>query len=230
VRLGKLLDVFLQSNCPVCGRSTPLVLCVDCDRQISSCKFPNSHPVDPDRNLLEGLPAGLSLPLFSWGIYDGALKRAIAACKYEQHPEIAEVLGAKIGESWLNIAGNKSRKYHVIPIPMYPEKLKTRGFNQAEILARSFCEVTKLPYLPQILQRIKSTKPQIETKNKQERQENLAKAFAVKNSMRLKQSVILLDDIYTSGTTMSEAISTLISANIHVSQAIVLARTKSYKN
>ncbi|MEE3716571.1 ComF family protein [Tumidithrix elongata RA019] len=220
MRLGKLLDVFLQSNCPLCGRSSASIICVDCDRQITACRFQDSQQLPPDRSL--------SVPLFSWGVYDGALKRAIAACKYEHHPEIAEVLGEKIGEAWLKSSNARGTKPTVIPIPMHAEKLKTRGFNQAEILARSFCQVTKLPCMPKLLQRVKSTKPQIETKSKQERLENLAKAFAVPDSVRLKSSVILLDDIYTSGTTIREAIATLATAKIEVNSAIVLARPKLY--
>jgi ComF family protein len=219
--LGKLLDLFFQSNCPLCSRSTDSVLCVDCDRQITACRFDN-----PQQSLSS---QDLGVPLFSWGIYDGSLKRAIATCKYENHPEIAEIVGEKIGETWLKINGNNRIKLPVIPIPMHAEKLKARGFNQAEILARGFCQVTKLPCMPQLLCRVKSTKPQIETKNVQERQENLAQAFAVPKISRFNQSVILFDDIYTSGTTLKEAIATLTSANIKVHSAIVLARPKLHR-
>jgi predicted amidophosphoribosyltransferase len=83
-----------------------------------------------------------------------------------------------------------------------------------------------LPCHPQLLRRVKDTKPQMQTKSKQERQQNLAKAFAVaSNSSAAKlRSVILFDDIYTTGTTIREAIATLANHQIAVRGVIVLAR------
>jgi predicted amidophosphoribosyltransferase len=89
--LGKCLDGFLESKCLLCQRSTPDRICVDCDRQIASCRYPQFH---------QPLSFDLKPMLFSWGVYDGALKRAIAACKYEHHPEIATLLGAKMAQAW----------------------------------------------------------------------------------------------------------------------------------
>jgi ComF family protein len=224
----QFLNIFLKSNCPLCGRSTNEVICIDCDRQISACKSPKFYQLLKE-------PSG-ELNLFGWGIYDSCLKQAIATLKFESksndkktnHPELAQPLGIKIGETWNqdSIAQNLvkySKKLVVVPIPIYAEKLKTRGFNQAELLARSFCDVTKLAIAPHILRRVKNTKPQIDTKSKLERQENLSCAFSIGKVSNQNISVLLFDDIYTSGATVKEAISTLKSANINVIGVIVLA-------
>jgi ComF family protein len=173
--------------------------------------------------------------LFSWGVYDGALKRAIAACKYDHHPEIATLLGARMGETWrrdiavqntFKSLNQSLSKLSVIPIPLHSQRLQERGFNQAEVLARSFCLEVGCRCFPQALNRIKNTKPQMQTKSKQERESNLERAFAVGQVSELSKSVILLDDIYTSGVTIREAIAALKTSGINVHAVVVLAKTK----
>ena len=219
-------DSFWQANCPLCKRPTSSILCKDCDRQINACQSPEFLQSDD--------PISLDIPLYSWGIYDGALKRAIAACKYENHPEIMEAIAVKIADTWKRSPNirlfNQIPKISVIPIPLHENKLKSRGFNQAETLARRFCEITRLQCHPHLLQRVKDTKAQMQTKSKKEREENLSKAFTVKLSPNLRasntQSVILFDDIYTTGATIREAIATLAISHISVRGVIVLARPK----
>jgi ComF family protein len=217
--MQSLLNIFLKPNCPLCGRSTLKVICIDCDRQISDCKSSNFSQY-----------LG-SINLFGWGNYDGSLKQAIATCKFENHPQLAQPLGFKIGETWnqdlkaQNLIKH-SQNVKVVPIPMHPEKLKTRGFNQAELLAQNFCKLTRLAIAPRILNRIKNTRPQIETKSKQERADNLKAAFTIGKIPNQNISVLLFDDIYTSGATVKEAIATLKSANIQVVGVVVLAIPK----
>ncbi len=209
-----------QANCPLCKRPSDRILCKDCDRQIAAYQSPDflqkDYPITPE------------IPLYSWGIYDGALKRAIAACKYENHPEIMEAIAEKIADTWKRSANTKRtnlKKISVIPIPLYASKLKSRGFNQAELMARRFCDLTAIPCKPQLLRREKDTKAQMQTKSKQEREENLSKAFTVPLNQQSKpQDVILFDDIYTTGATIREAIATLAANNIKVKGVIVLAR------
>ena len=213
-----------QANCPLCKRPADRILCKDCDRQISAYQAPEFLQKDD--------PISPEIPLYSWGIYDGALKRAIAACKYDNHPEIMEAIGEKIGDTWQRSSKNNPnlKKVSVIPIPLHAKKLQARGFNQAEILARRFCESTKLVCTPQLLQRVKDTKAQMQTKTVKEREQNLSQAFMVPSNLRGNhRNVILFDDIYTSGATIREAIATLANSNITVRGVIVLARPQ-FKN
>ena len=212
-----------QANCPLCKRPSDRILCKDCDRQIAAYQSPDflqkDYPITPE------------IPLYSWGIYDGALKRAIAACKYENHPEIMEAIAKKIADTWkrsLNIQIPNFKKIAVVPIPLHDNKLKSRGFNQAEIIARRFCDLTAIPCTPQLLQRVKDTKAQMQTKTIQEREQNLSKAFTVPSAQVSQRtnsrSVILFDDIYTTGATIREAIATLATSKMTVRGVIVIAR------
>ena len=213
-------DSLWQANCPLCKRPADGILCKDCDRQITAYQSPEFLQKDD--------PIAPEIPLYSWGIYDGALKRAIAACKYENHPEIMEAIAKKIADTWkrsLNMQIPNFKKIAVVPIPLHDNKLKSRGFNQAEILARKFCDLTAMPCRPQLLQRVKDTKAQMQTKSKQEREQNLSRAFTVPSNRQFNhQDVILFDDIYTTGATIREAIATFTASSIKVRGVIVIAR------
>jgi ComF family protein len=222
-RLANALgDSLWQADCPLCKRPATQILCQDCDRQLLAMRSPSfwqtDHPLTPE------------MPLYSWGIYDGALKRAIAACKYNGHPEIMSALATHMTKSWQEQRKSShirpSSALSLVPIPLHANKLKSRGFNQAEVLAQQFSKLTKIPCHPQLLQRVKDTKAQIQTQSATERKNNLSEAFVVQASSKYLQQreVILVDDIYTSGATMREAITTLSKQNIAVRGAIVIAR------
>ncbi len=220
-----IADSLWQKNCPICNRPADLILCKDCDRQIAAHQSPEF--------LQKDIPISSDIPLYSWGIYDGALKRAIATCKYENHPEIMQAIGIKVADQWQRSASLNinPKNLAIVPIPLHANKLKSRGFNQAEVAARQFSERTGLNCYPQLLQRVKDTKAQMLTKSATERQQNLSQAFVAQVTSKLKQrQVILFDDIYTSGATIREAISALRKAHINVCGVIVIARPQMTKN
>ncbi len=211
--------LFLKPACPLCGRPATEVFCVDCDRQVAACRLPSpimSIPLAPRPGWL-----------FAWGDYGGPLKRAIAACKYKHHPEIARYLGQQMGDAWIEsrLATRLPGNVAIVPIPLHADRLRQRGFNQAAELAKGFGDRARLPCLPQLLQRLKATKPQIETTSRAEREQNLRDAFCAQRASQ--RPVLLLDDIYTTGTTIRAAIAALTSARIPVVGVVILARTRS---
>lgn len=206
------LNLFLQSNCPLCQRPTNQEVCIDCTRQLQRCQLSNKG----DRSTPE-------LAVFAWGMYGGALKRAIAALKYDKQPQLAQPLGHWLGEAWLSSAA--STRLIVVPIPMHVDKQKQRGFNQAQLLAQSFCDLTRLPLQPQGLERVRNTAPLFNISATQ-RTQNLTDAFALGAGFRHhqpNQPVIILDDIYTTGATAYCAAQTLRNAGITVFGVVAIA-------
>jgi ComF family protein len=198
------LDVFLESNCPLCQRSTATIICPTCDRQLQHCQL--SQPQQRD------------IPIVAWGEYGGALKRAIAALKYDNHPELARPLGQWLAQSWLTAQVPIKSAVIVVPIPMHPDKIALRGFNQAELIAESFCEATGLPLKRDGLARTQATEAQFAL-SPQAREQNLAGVFALgKDFLRQRPvgTVLLLDDIYTTGATVRSAAQTLRRSQISV--------------
>ena len=171
-------------------------------------------------------------PLFAWGKYDGDLSRAIATLKYENHPELGILLGKWLGASW--ISGDLIKddiRPIVIPIPLHHHKLKTRGFNQAELIAKGFCQVTKYKLIADGLTRTKATQAMFDLKRDQ-RQANIDKAFQLSERLIKKpprSPILIIDDIYTSGTTVREATRTLTKNKLKVIGAATVSRGKMKK-
>ena len=210
----EILNLFLKSNCPLCDRPTPLEFCEYCQRQLQRCQLKNpSYGWQGE------------LPLFIWGNYGGVLKQAIAALKYENKPELARPLGHWLGESWLKSSiATKQKKLIVVPIPLHSSKLQQRGFNQAELIARSFCEYTGYQQQSLGLERIRATEAQFSLAP-QQREENLANAFIVGKGFANKSAspVLLVDDIYTTGATVRAAAKAFRRRGIKVCGLVAVA-------
>ncbi|MEM9274753.1 MAG: ComF family protein [Cyanobacteria bacterium P01_F01_bin.143] len=166
------------------------------------------------------------LPVFVWGRYEGELKRAIAALKYHNHPEIGILFGTWLARTWQkNNLISSNLKLTIVPIPLHRTKLEKRGFNQAVSIAKGFCHETGDYLRPEVLIRVKATEAMFNL-NPAQRKKNLNNAFAIgKNWQKLSKPtpILLLDDIYTTGATLKEAAQILRQQNIHVLGAVVMA-------
>lgn len=211
--LKSLLSLFLQSSCPLCQRPAEPEICQDCSRQLQSQQLKNPAQFWRDE-----------FPLFVWGNYEGKLKQALAALKYDRHAELGEIFGRWIGQTWLE-SSLVQQKLTLIPIPLHAQKLKERGFNQAELIARGFSQVTGYPIQPHALIRFKETKAMYRLKPR-ERAENLKNAFKIGIITNLTSKILLIDDIYTTGTTAKEAANCLRSHQIPVIGIATLASSR----
>ncbi|WP_036482825.1 ComF family protein [Myxosarcina sp. GI1] len=205
----ELLSVFLETKCPLCDRTSAETICIYCERKLESCRLAKHCWWQGD------------LPLFAWGRYDGQLKRAIATMKYDSHPEIGMVLGNCLGKTWRETA-LKPEKMAVIPIPLHPDKQRSRGFNQAEIIAKGFCQQTGDLLQTKVLLRQHNTEAMFGL-NPLERKQNITNAFCL-GKQTPKYPLLLLDDIYTSGATAIEATKILTSFGFRVGGVAVVAR------
>jgi predicted amidophosphoribosyltransferase len=129
--LDRALSLFLKPNCPLCDRAAKAVFCEYCQRQIYECQL-----TQPAR-YWHG-----DLPLFAWGKYEGAVKRSIAKLKYDDRRSIANFYGQCLAQQWQKFAPPIPHQLIAMPVPLHPDKLASRGFNQAELIARKFCQLT----------------------------------------------------------------------------------------
>ena len=229
-------NLFLTQGCPVCDRPTAQTFCPDCERQIYAHSQPDKLGEHRDA---EG---NCVLPVSALGRYRGPLKRAILAMKYGDRPEVAGPLGAALARQWLshqkptspNTHPKNSGGLYAVPIPLHADRQKSRGFNQAELIAQTFCQVSRLPLLAHGLVRVHATKPQHEL-GLLDRQQNLEQVFQVGQSLhqiahRLSHrgaknpTVLLVDDIYTTGATVQSAVDTLKKSRIAVVGIATVAR------
>ena len=219
--LKPVLDLWFKPNCPLCDRPAQDVLCDYCQRRLYQC-----HLNQPDRFWDREMPS-----LFVWGAYQGTLKRAIAQMKLagdKNCPELAKILGQWLAQAWLKSPVSHGKKLIVVPIPSDPQRLKERGFNQAELLAKSFCELTGYSLQPQGLTRHRQTQALYSLSRKQRIQE-LSQSMSLGPTFRRhrpQNPILLLDDIYTTGTTCREAQRVLQKHKISVYGIAAIASTK----
>lgn len=215
------MDWWILLPCPLCQRPAKAVFCPDCQRRLQAERL-DSWPVTTS-----------PWPLYAWGIHRGALRRAIYCLKYEGQRRIGAVLGEWLGSRWLESRQKRSgsqgshdllsrHDYTVVPIPLHAERLRQRGYNQAALISQAFCERTGLRHLPDALVRVRATAAQHEL-NPLQRQQNLAGAFALKRAPATP--VLLVDDIYTTGSTVQAAQQVLVAAGIPVAGVVVVAQT-----
>jgi ComF family protein len=114
---------------------------------------------------------------------------------------------------------------HIVPVPLHPARLRGREFNQSLLLADQLSRQLKKPVSASHLIRAHATDPQT-TLTRQERLRNLRQAFSVKQPDSLAgRRILLVDDVFTTGTTLNECAKVLLKAGIQSVFALTLART-----
>jgi ComF family protein len=152
--------------------------------------------------------------------------------KYEDFPgvkyPISRIVAAYLQKSDFLDVSSKQAKPEIIPIPLHFLKKISRGFNQAEDIAIILSASTGWPINNRLLQRIKNTEPQAQIGQRSERLANLTGSFRVNPRFRkdvIGKTFIVVDDVFTSGATMSEAVKTLRSAGAKKAVGFVFAKS-----
>lgn len=141
-------------------------------------------------------------------VYGGPAREILHAFKFKGRMALAGPLTG-LAEERLTGFFEESKGYVVIPVPLSPWRLFTRGYNQSYLLARHFAEKAGLEIADGALVRVKHTQPQFGLGRK-ERGENVKGAFAVSERGSIKgRNVLLFDDIFTTGATARECARTL---------------------
>lgn len=209
-----ILDILFPKFCINCGREEEYI-CQDC---LSLIDINNSLTILKSK-YLNGL--------YFAAAYDHFLiKKAISQFKYDPFiKELSKPLASLI-IAHLNILG-KTKEFSdfvLIPVPLYKKKLKQRGFNQAEEIAKEISKALGLPLFNDVLIKIKQTPAQVELK-KEEREKNIrGTLFCQKPELIQDKKILLVDDVFTTGATLEEGSRVLKSANAKEVWGIVVAR------
>jgi ComF family protein len=156
--------------------------------------------------------------------YDGSSRAQVLALKYYDKTQLAPVFGA-----WLARAGREyqGRVHAILPVPLHYWRLLARRYNQAALLAHALAQETQLPVWPDALMRIRATAAQAGLTRKG-REDNVRGAFKVPapKRQRLKgASVLLVDDVMTTGATLNACSRALHDAGVRDVYVLTLART-----
>lgn len=155
-------------------------------------------------------------------------KKLIYQFKYAPYiKDLAQTLAGILAEHLFITGKNKEEIWKnsvLMPIPLDIKKLKSRGYNQSEELAKELSKIINVPVVLNNLVKTKYTKPQMEL-SKEERQKNLQGAFALKNPSEVEGlKIFLVDDVYTTGSTMEECANVLRTFKAKMVWGLALAR------
>ena len=226
-----LLDILFPKFCIGCGKEGTY-LCEDCfylieilERQYCPfCQVPKivldgkTCPLCRKSKKLTGLFCATSYENF-------LIKKIICEYKYSLIKELAIPLSLLIIIHFYNLGKLKNfSDFILIPVPLHKKKLKNRGFNQAEEIAKELSKFLNISLLSNGLLKIRETKSQTELQ-KEDREKNVKGAFVcTKKSLVAGRKILLVDDIFTTGATMEECARVLKEAGAKEVWGVVVAR------
>jgi ComF family protein len=218
--LKRSLDILYPRRCPLCG--TVLVkgeetVCGNCRKKVCliqepfclKCGKPLNDPreeycLDCRRHRHWYEEGRAAFP------YTGEIRESILKMKQQNQRTYAEFFGEAMSRKFLSCEKRWQIDF-AAPIPLHPKKRRYRGFNQAELLLNRVSELTGVPVVKDLLKKTEETVEQKELDRKS-RQKNLKKAFKISPyDVQLKR-ILLVDDIYTTGSTMDAAAAVLKEA------------------
>lgn len=223
--LKTLLSIVYPARCAVCDRVMPVGqkgICRECEEEIEypegalCCKC--GKPVEEEMEYCRDC-SGKAVSFQSGRaafLYNGAMRGSVSRFKYQGRAEYAAFYAEMIWNrerEW--IRGRKADL--LVPVPVHPKRSHKRGYNQAALVARFLGKLTGIPVSEDFLLRIKNTLPQKELSD-HERRLNLQQAFTVSDREQelypWAKCVIIIDDIYTTGSTIEACAQVLKGAGI----------------
>lgn len=202
--LDHLLNLIYPERCTACGGKGSL-FCLVCQGRLQP------YPAEPP-------PADLDAVVVAW-IYSDQLRRAIHALKYARRRRVALALADALATTIPAPPADA-----LIPVPLHATRLAERGFNQAELLARQLGARWNLPICHEGLYRERDTGHQAHL-GRQARQGNVAGAFLWRGPGHPPRRPLLVDDVLTTGATLSACAEALRGAGSLEVRAVALARS-----
>jgi ComF family protein len=231
---ASLLEFFLPRMCLFCGvavgETVPVAVCPECEAQIEwvasplcTCcgvGFASRDGADRVCGACQTDPPPFARARAAT-LYDGPVAQAITRFKFSRQLAFLPVM-----HHWLQrplCLELVAAADLLAPVPLHPKRIKNRGFNQSLLLAQTF---PGAPVAREMVIRTRHTAPQVGL-NPKERQDNVKGAFAVTDPARVKdKSVLLIDDLFTTGATVKECARVLRRAGARRVEVLTVARVK----
>jgi len=223
--LYKGIEIIYPSTCPICTQildkkmDEKVYICEKCRKKLFYIESPRclkcGKPVDNAETEF-CYDCSRVKHLYTQGVgvwaYTDEIKNSIYQFKYHNKREYGEFYGLELRNQYESIIRNWDADV-LIPVPLHKSKLRKRGYNQAEIIAKSIGKLMDIPVDSQLVIREKKTLAQKELNDK-ERLKNLENAFNIVEKVVKYKNVIIVDDIYTTGTTIDACAQILMKSGV----------------
>lgn len=210
-----ILDLFFPKKCLACGRADTY-LCQPCFDKIEIVPR-----IEQKQGYLDKIISAVDYR-------NPIIQELIKKFKYNYIKELAKPLSQLLIKSLKCTTSNVVHETFVIPVPLYKTRERSRGFNQAELLAKELADYFNLPLETNILKRIAPTEPQADIRDEEKRKKNIQGVFAINPKSAdwqiRRKNIILIDDVATTSATLSEAAKILKFNGVNMVWGLVVAR------
>jgi ComF family protein len=222
---NKFIDLLFPTACAACGKLGAMI-CSQCQAKFQEighqgclrCGHPHERIVVVCGScIIEDFNLNQARACFK---YSEPLETVIKRYKYDGLYALAGPLGGLMARMWPQWAQPPDI---IVPIPLHGRRLRSRGFNQAQLLAHQLGPAVNIEVNDRVLKRRRSTKPQVGLSPNQ-RKKNVRRAFTAEPDAVKGLRILLIDDVFTTGSTMISAAGTLLEAGAKTVSAYCLAR------
>ena len=191
-------------------------LCLACERDLpilqNYCKR-CAEPLPEGQKICGSCLGDLSMQIETTALfnYSSPIDQLIINLKFRNNLIGARILGELLGNHLHDQYQNKSKPEIIIPVPLYSARLRERGYNQASLIARPLAMGSGIPYSSRVLMRTRETRSQVGL-SIEERRENVHAAFVAQWTEVVGQSILVVDDVATSGATLDACAEAILNA------------------
>ena len=160
----------------------------------------------------------------SWAVFDSPVQNALHTLKYRRNIGVGESFAVEMAKFFRTLQWSVDI---FIPVPLGKNRLKERGYNQVALVARPLAYEIGIEYSPRALWKARETRSQVGL-SISKRRENVRNAYQANPKVVKRKSVILMDDVATTGSTILSCTDALLSAGAREVYAITIARALSH--
>ena len=228
--LEKIITLFYPKRCAICDcviKGTQRRICEKCEHKSMYIKEPvcmkcGKEISKPEEELCRDCQRHQHFYIRNFACFSyRAISDSIFRFKYAGRKEYAQFYADEIVKRF----GPEIRRIApdaLIPVPIHKKKYWKRGYNQAEVLAKAIGKRMNLPVVSNFVVRSRNTTPQKEL-SKEERQKNLERAFKIQQNVVKLSTIVIIDDIYTTGSTIDKVAKACLEAGVVEVYSISLA-------
>ena len=207
-----LLNILFPPSCVICGKIGKRWICPRCKLGIK-------------KELKYFRIKKKTKKIFFVGFYEGKIRELLLKFKFTEKPYICNFFAEIISSNEKFSSYIKGYDY-IIPVPMFVDNKKNRGYNQSELIAKKLSKKIGVECITDCLEKVKMNQTQSRL-NETERAKNVRGVYKIKNEEKLRdKKILLLDDIYTTGSTVGECKRELRRAKPKKIDVLVMAKTK----